>query len=78
MAGRAGHQGLALSVCHQFRPCGPWMSWLAEVGELADLVHAHTRHDHKHDDHDATGHTRADRLTESEPEPVSGGRRYRQ
>src|SRR6476660_7579415 len=41
VAGLADVKGLAPPPRHQFRPRGPWLSRLAEVGELADLVHMH-------------------------------------
>jgi hypothetical protein len=41
MARRADHEGLAPSACHQLRPFGPWLSRLAEIGELSDLMDAH-------------------------------------
>jgi hypothetical protein len=41
VAGFANHEGLASPSCHDLRPFGLWLFELVEVGELANLVHAH-------------------------------------
>ena len=41
VAGLADDKGLPPPLCQMFRPRGSWLPQLAEVGELADLVHVH-------------------------------------
>jgi hypothetical protein len=41
VAGMADHEGLAVPLCHELRPCGLRLSRPREIGESADLVHLH-------------------------------------